>query len=101
MRISSPPIKWPCFYGIDTADRDELIAAHSSVEEIAAHIEADSLAYLSLEGLVASTEVAREMLCTACFSAEYPIPVPDHVRIGKHMLEEDPVGTPGAGGAPV
>jgi amidophosphoribosyltransferase len=88
MRISSPPIKWPCFYGIDTANRDELIGAHQSVEEIRRHIEADSLAYLSEEGMIAATEVPRSKLCTACFSAHYPIPVPDEVKMTKNMLEE-------------
>lgn len=92
MRVSSPPIRWPCFYGIDTADRDELIAASSSVDEICAHLEADSLAYLSLEGLVASTEVSEDMFCSACFSSDYPIPVPEHVKMTKKMLEEDRVG---------
>ncbi|MGH2708234.1 MAG: amidophosphoribosyltransferase, partial [Actinomycetota bacterium] len=90
MRISSPPIRWPCFYGIDTANRDELIAAWMSIEEIRSVIEADSLAYLSLEALVAATEVGRDRLCTACFSSDYPIPVSDHVKISKHMLEEAP-----------
>jgi amidophosphoribosyltransferase len=97
MRISSPPIRWPCFYGIDTANRDELIGATSTEEEIRTHIEADSLAYLSLEGLVGATEVAEDMFCTACFSARYPIPVPDQLKITKGMLEEDRVA-PTAGG---
>lgn len=88
MRISSPPIKWPCFYGIDIADRDELIAAWKSVEEIREHIEADSLAYLSIDGMVRSTEVSRDMFCAACFTSEYPIPIPDDVKITKNMLEE-------------
>lgn len=88
MRISSPPVKWPCFYGVDIADRDELIAAWNSVEEIREHIRADSLSYLSLEGLVASTEVPGDMFCTACFSSEYPIPIPEHVRVTKNMLED-------------
>ncbi|HLF69834.1 MAG TPA: amidophosphoribosyltransferase [Actinomycetota bacterium] len=87
MRISSPPIKWPCFYGIDTANRDELIAAWKSVDEIARHIGADSLSYLSTEGMVAATEVSADMFCTACFSNEYPIPIPDEVKVTKHMLE--------------
>lgn len=87
MRISSPPIKWPCFYGIDIADRDELIAAWKSVDEICAHIEADSLVYLSMEGMIASTEISEDMFCTACFSSDYPIPIPDHVKLSKHMLE--------------
>jgi len=87
MRISSPPIKWPCFYGIDTANRDELIGGNHSVDEICAHIEADSLAYLSEEGMIEATEVAAGMLCTACFSSSYPIPVPDEVKVTKNMLE--------------
>jgi len=90
LRISSPPIQWPCFYGIDTANRDELIGAWSSVEEICAKVEADSLHYLSLEGMVAATDAGRERFCTACFSSDYPIPVPQHVALSKHMLEEAP-----------
>lgn len=89
MRISSPPVKWPSFYGIDTADRDELIAAWRSVDEIAEFIEADSLAYLSLDGLVEATEVPEEMFCHACFSSEYPVPIPERVKVGKRLLETD------------
>lgn len=87
MRISSPPIKWPCFYGIDMPDQDELIGANMTVEEIRAHIGADSLAYLSLEGMVASTQVPAEDFCTACFSSRYPIPIPDEDLRDKHVLE--------------
>jgi amidophosphoribosyltransferase len=90
MRISSPPIKWPCFYGIDTANRDELIGGNHSVDEICAHLEADSLAYLSEAGMIEATEVAAEKLCTACFSSNYPIPVPDEVKVTKNMLEGAP-----------
>lgn len=88
MRISSPPVRWPCFYGIDTANRDELIGAHHSVEQIRSHIEADSLAYLGLEAMIKATEVPAGKFCTACFSHEYPIPVPDELRVTKNMLEE-------------
>ncbi|MGQ0680434.1 MAG: amidophosphoribosyltransferase [Actinomycetota bacterium] len=88
MRISSPPVKWPCFYGIDTANRDELIGAKNTVEEICAHIEADSLAYLSEEAMIEATEVPANRLCTACFSHNYPIAVPDEVKVTKNMLEE-------------
>lgn len=91
MRISSPPIRWPCFYGIDTANRDELIGAWYSVDEICAKLGADSLAYLSLEGMVEATDVAAAKFCTACFSHDYPIPVPEHVAVTKHMLEDGPV----------
>ncbi len=88
MRISSPPVKWPCFYGIDTANKDELVGGLMSVDEICHLIEADSLAYLSEEAMVAATEVPADRLCTACFSHNYPIPVPDEVKMTKHMLEE-------------
>lgn len=89
MRISSPPVRWPCFYGIDFPSRDELAAASKEVDEIAGFIEADSLAYLSLDGLIAATEVPEEMFCTACFSSQYPIEVPAHLKLSKHVLEED------------
>lgn len=88
MRISSPPIKWPCFYGIDTANRDELIAANHPVEEIARRIGADSLAYLSEQAMIEATEVPENKLCTACFSRRYPIPIPDEVKVTKNMLED-------------
>ena len=76
VRISSPPVEWPCFYGIDFATRAELIAPGMSVEEICRSIGADSLAYISLEGLVASTGLPKKKLCRACFDGQYPIPVP-------------------------
>jgi amidophosphoribosyltransferase len=87
MRISSPPIKWPCFYGIDMPDQDELIASRLSVEEIRAHIGADSLAYLSLEGMLGASQVPSENFCTACFSSRYPIQIPTHELRSKHVLE--------------
>ena len=87
MRISSPPIKWPCFYGIDMPDQDELIGSRMSVEEIRSHIAADSLAYLSIEGMVGATQVPTEDFCTACFSSRYPIPIPDKELRDKHVLE--------------
>ena len=92
MRISSPPIKWPCFYGIDMPDQDELIGSRLSVEEIRAHIGADSLAYLSLEGMLAATEVPAEDFCTACFSSRYPVPIPQHELRNKHVLETPEAG---------
>jgi amidophosphoribosyltransferase len=92
MRIASPPIRWPCFYGIDMPTRAELVASEMSVDEIRDYIQADSLAYLSLEGLIASTEGSAETFCTACFSSEYPIPIPETVKVGKHLLEGEIVG---------
>ncbi len=75
LRITCPPIKWPCFYGIDMASRAELIGAGMAVEEIRAFLGADSLAYLSLDALVETTKRKRSSLCRACFDGEYPIPV--------------------------
>jgi amidophosphoribosyltransferase len=88
MRISSPPIKWPCFYGIDMPDQDDLIGAQMEVEQIREHIGANSLAYLSLEGMVAATEIPGEDFCTACFSSRYPVPIPVHELRNKHVLEQ-------------
>jgi amidophosphoribosyltransferase len=76
LRISSPPFRWPCFYGIDTPAREELLAAYSDPSAIAARLGADSVAYLSLEGLFATIGVAGTELCSACLTGEYPTPVP-------------------------
>ena len=86
VRISSPPVTWPCFYGIDFASRAELIAGSLSVEEIRASLGADSLGYVSLEGLTAATALPADRLCRACFDGNYPIPVAEAER-GKHLLE--------------
>jgi amidophosphoribosyltransferase len=87
VRISSPPVKWPCFYGIDFATRAELIASAATVDEICGHIGADSLAYVSLDGLVAATTIPGERLCRACFTGDYPIALPTAEQLGKHLLE--------------
>ena len=88
IRISSPPVKWPCFYGIDFASRAELIAANANTEEICRSIGADSLGYVSLDGLVAATNVAKDRLCRACFDGIYPIELPLSERLGKSILED-------------
>jgi amidophosphoribosyltransferase len=85
VRIASPPIKWPCFYGIDFATRAELIASGLDVNGIRASLGADSLGFLSSEGMVAATEQPKTRLCRACFDGNYPIPLPQVV--GKHVLE--------------
>ena len=87
VRISSPPVKWPCFYGIDFATRAELIASGLDTEEIRRSIGADSLAYVSLEGLVAATEISSDRLCSACFTGKYPIAIPADMSEGKMRLE--------------
>ncbi len=89
MRISSPPIRYPCFYGIDTAVRSELIASRLDVEEIRKFLGADSLYYLSMENLVKSCGSPKEMFCTACFDGSYPIDVPSDLKLSKFRLEEE------------
>ena len=87
VRISSPPVAWPCFYGIDFASRAELIANGLSVEEICASISADSLAFVTLNALVGATQQKKEHLCRACFDGVYPVELPAEDRIGKSVLE--------------
>ena len=99
VRISSPPVKWPCFYGIDFATRAELVANGLKVEEIRASIGADSLGYIGEDAMIEATGQSPERLCTACFTGEYPIALPDSHLLGKQLLEvlpglEDP--TPGS-----
>ena len=108
VRISSPPVMWPCFYGIDFASRAELIASGMGVEQIRSSIGADSLAFVSLEGLTAASGQRADRLCRACFDGSYPIaiPTPDlpaalpgsaplTSRLGAHSSEHDhtPVAT--------
>ena len=85
MRITSPPITHPCFYGVDMATRGELIGAYLEIEEIRKHIDADTLGYLSLEGTVGATGQERDALCAACFTGEYPSEVP--LQLDKFALE--------------
>ena len=88
VRISSPPVKWPCFYGIDFASKAELVASGLDVEGIRQSVGADSLGYISIEGLVAASEQPRSRLCMACFDGHYPIELPDGAgQPGKHVLE--------------
>ena len=94
LRISSPPIKWPCFYGIDMPDQDDLIGARMTVEEIEKHVGADSLAYLSLDRTVAATQIPADSFCTACFSSNYPVPIPSEQLRSKHVLERPEFHTP-------
>jgi amidophosphoribosyltransferase len=88
VRISSPPIQWPCFYGIDFATREELAAVGHDVEGVRAIIGADSLGHISTEGMIAATEQAERNLCTACFTGKYPIEPPINAR---HLLASQPV----------
>ncbi|MBC8093485.1 MAG: amidophosphoribosyltransferase [Pseudonocardia sp.] len=88
VRIASPPVRWPCFYGIDFATRAELVAGNLDTEGVRRSVGADTLGYVSLDGLVAASEQPRTRLCSACFDGEYPIPLPDEARLGKHLLED-------------
>jgi amidophosphoribosyltransferase len=85
MRVSSPPITGPCYYGIDTPDKGELIAASNSIEEIATRMNVDSLGYLSREGMLNAVPGGPHGFCHACFSGEYPTapPIVDLVRAGR------------------
>ncbi|MFY9806189.1 MAG: amidophosphoribosyltransferase [Pseudonocardiaceae bacterium] len=100
VRIASPPVRWPCFYGIDFASRAELIANGADVDGVRRAISADSLGYVSLDNLIAASEQPATRLCTACFDGRYPIPLPPTESIGKHLLEDlDAVARGVAGGA--
>src|SRR5579883_3288064 len=77
MRVSSPPVTHPCFYGIDTDSQDQLIAATKSVAEIAEQIGVDSLSYLTWEGMLEETRSDPQHFCSACFTGDYPVPVPE------------------------
>ncbi len=86
-RVSSPPYKWPCYYGMDTGRKSELLAADLEVGEIRDYLGVDSLAYLELERLTKATGSSEESFCTACLSGNYPVPVP--LEDTKHVLEID------------
>jgi amidophosphoribosyltransferase len=86
VRISSPPVAWPCFFGIDFASRDELMAGSLTIEEIRASIGADSLGFVTLQALTEATTLPADRLCRACFDGEYPIAVAESEK-GKHLLE--------------
>jgi amidophosphoribosyltransferase len=92
LRITSPPYRWPCFYGMDTGERGELIAAHLTVDEVRDYLNADSLAYLAIERLTAATGAPGSGFCNACLTGNYPVPVPVNLR--KDVLESNdiPIG---------
>jgi len=96
LRIASPPITHPCYYGIDTPVRNELIASSHSVDEIATYLRVDSLAYLSIEGLMKATG-APELYCSACFDGRYPVPFESDItkEIMDRSVDIPEVGSPG------
>src|SRR5581483_4227546 len=85
LRVSSPPYRWPCYYGVDTGTRAELLAANLTVTEMQTVLDVDSLAFLSQENLVRAIEAPGAGFCTACVSVQYPIEVP--VTLSKAVLE--------------
>jgi amidophosphoribosyltransferase len=94
LRIPSPPVRWSCFYGIDTGDRSELIAHNLELDHIREYLNVDTLAYLSLDRLVAATGAAGAGFCDACFTGEYPVEVP--VTLRKNVLEDNVMPAPEA-----
>ncbi len=93
LRISAPPIFHPCFYGIDTSIETELIASRMDVEGIRAFVGADSLAFLSIGGVLDAIDLPRSRFCFACFDGDYPVPVPYDVASHKFVLEHEPLPT--------
>ena len=85
MRVCSPPIRHQCFFGVDMARREDLIASQKDIEQIRAHIGADSLGYLSLEGMVRATGGTPGEFCTACFTGDYIVPI--QLELRKEVLE--------------
>ena len=85
LRLTSPPIKWSCFYGIDTGERSELLAANLEIDEIRRYLNVDSLAFITLDRLVASTGTSGAGFCDACFTGSYPVEVP--ITLTKGVLE--------------
>lgn len=90
VRISSPPVRYPCFMGVDMCSQKELIAANMSVDDIREHIGADTLGFLSADGLATACGVPANSLCRACFTGKYPLPIPEDVLPTKMALESNP-----------
>ena len=95
MRIASPPTRHSCFYGVDTPERAKLLAAQMSVEGMADYINADSLAFISIDGLYRALGDQRNaqqpQRCDACFTGEYPTPLTDHEEVDQFALLDEPI----------
>jgi amidophosphoribosyltransferase len=95
VRISCPPTISPCFYGVDTPRKSELIASTHTIEEIREFLEADSVAYLSLEGMLSAVGTERSSYCTSCYTGNYPVPVPSgkatHLQLALKLDTSEPV----------
>jgi amidophosphoribosyltransferase len=88
VRITAPPIRFPCFYGIDMASKGELAAARMTIEELNEYIGATSLGFLSIEGAKRAVAADEQRFCLACFDGKYPIPVPTNLK--KHAFDDPP-----------
>lgn len=88
VRVSSPPVTHPCFYGIDTAEADQLIASGRSVDQVKSLLKPDSLNYLSIESLMKACDLPQDSLCMACFDGCYPIPIPQQLHLDKLTFED-------------
>jgi amidophosphoribosyltransferase len=86
LRISSPPYRWPCYFGMDTGTRTELLAADLTIPQVRDYVGSDTLAYLDLDRVIEATGASRSGFCTACLTGEYPIPV--QITTPKGALEE-------------
>ncbi|NIS48649.1 MAG: hypothetical protein GWN61_22595 [candidate division Zixibacteria bacterium] len=91
IRVSSPPIKHPCFYGLDFPDEDDLIANNMSIEEMREFLGVDSLEYLSIEGMLSASDLEMNDFCSACFSGDYPIPIKENETQDKARYEMEEV----------
>lgn len=89
MRITCPPLLYPCYYGVDMATREEFIANHKTLEDIREFLRVDSLKYLTMGGLVKAVEESKEKFCFACFNGEYPVQIPENIESDKCFIDKD------------
>ena len=89
MRISSPPLLYPCYYGIDMATKKEFIANHRTIEDIRKYLNVDSLKYLTIEGLVKAIGEPKDKFCFACFNGEYPAQIPEELKFDKYSIDKE------------
>jgi amidophosphoribosyltransferase len=89
LRITCPPLLYPCYYGVDMAQRNEFIANHKTLEDIRKSLKVDSVRYLSIEGLVEAIGDPKDKFCFACFTGEYPVPIPDNIKSDKYLMDKE------------
>lgn len=89
LRITCPPLIYPCYYGVDMAQRNEFIANHKTLEDIRKFLNVDSLRYLSIEGLLKAIGESKKKFCLACFNGEYPVPIDDNKEFDKYSIDKE------------